>query len=91
MDTFAGWVFINSDPFAMPLEQYLDPIWQHYAPYAWEQSYLGVHVGKVLEGNWKSAAGRRPTTPGTAARILCESCRLPGSPVPICESSSGCR
>lgn len=53
VDTFAGWVFINPDPDATPLEQYLDPIWQHYAPYAWEQSYLGVHVGKVLKGNWK--------------------------------------
>ena len=51
--TFAGWVFINSDPKAMPLEDYLDPIARHYKPYAWDQSYLASHVAKVLKGNWK--------------------------------------
>jgi len=51
--TFAGWVFINPDPDAMRLEDFLDPIWRHYQPYAWDQSYLGVHAGKVLKGNWK--------------------------------------
>ncbi len=52
-ETWAGWVFINPDPDAMPIDQYLDPIKRHYEPYLWDQSYLGVHVGKVLKGNWK--------------------------------------
>lgn len=51
--TFAGWVFINPDPDAIALERYLDPIKRHFAPYLWEQSYLAVHVGKHLKGNWK--------------------------------------
>jgi phenylpropionate dioxygenase-like ring-hydroxylating dioxygenase large terminal subunit len=51
--TWAGWVFINPDADAAPLADYLDPIRAHYEPYLWEQSYLGLHVGKVLEGNWK--------------------------------------
>ncbi len=51
--TWAGWVFINPDSNAEPLEDYLDPINSHFAPYLWEQSFLGVHVGKVLDGNWK--------------------------------------
>ncbi len=51
--TWAGWVFINPDPQAPSLSNYLDPINKHFAPYLWEQSYLGVHVGKVLNGNWK--------------------------------------
>lgn len=50
---WAGWVFINPDPTAMPLDAYLDPIKEQFAPYLWDQSYLGVHVGKVLKGNWK--------------------------------------
>lgn len=51
--TWAGWVFINPDAGAIPLEDYLDPISRHYEPYLWEQSYLGAHIGKVLKGNWK--------------------------------------
>ena len=51
--TWAGWVFINPDPEAMPLEDYLDPIRQQFEPYLWEQSWLGLHVGKRLRGNWK--------------------------------------
>jgi phenylpropionate dioxygenase-like ring-hydroxylating dioxygenase large terminal subunit len=51
--TWAGWVFINPDPNAMPLEAWLDPIKEQFAPYLWEQSWLGSHVGKVLRGNWK--------------------------------------
>jgi phenylpropionate dioxygenase-like ring-hydroxylating dioxygenase large terminal subunit len=50
---WAGWVFINPDPGALPLEAWLDPIKAHFAPYLWEQSWLGSHVGKVLRGNWK--------------------------------------
>lgn len=51
--TWAGWVFINPDPQAMPLEAYLDPIRRQFEPYLWEQSYLGLHVAKQLRGNWK--------------------------------------
>lgn len=51
--TWAGWVFINPNPDAMPLMDYLDPIARHYEPYLWDQSYVSVHVGKVLQGNWK--------------------------------------
>jgi phenylpropionate dioxygenase-like ring-hydroxylating dioxygenase large terminal subunit len=51
--TWAGWVFINPDPNAMPLDDYLDPIKAQFAPYLWEQSWLGSHVAKVLRGNWK--------------------------------------
>jgi phenylpropionate dioxygenase-like ring-hydroxylating dioxygenase large terminal subunit len=51
--TWAGWVFINPDPGAMPLEAYLDPIRGHFEPYLWDQGYLGLHVGKRLAGNWK--------------------------------------
>ncbi|TDI62570.1 MAG: aromatic ring-hydroxylating dioxygenase subunit alpha [Alphaproteobacteria bacterium] len=51
--TWSGWVFINPDPDAMPLEDYLDPIRRHYEPYKLDQSFLGSHVAKVLDGNWK--------------------------------------
>ncbi len=51
--TWAGWVFINPDPEAMPLETYLDPIKAQFEPYLWDQSWLGLHVGKRLRGNWK--------------------------------------
>ena len=51
--TWAGWVFINPDPNAMPLEDYLDPIARHYEPYRFDQSYMASHVAKVLKGNWK--------------------------------------
>jgi len=51
--TWAGWVFINPDPQAPPLEDYLAPMPVHYAPYRWDLSYVTLHVGKVLRGNWK--------------------------------------
>jgi phenylpropionate dioxygenase-like ring-hydroxylating dioxygenase large terminal subunit len=51
--TWAGWVFINPDPKAIPLDAWLDPIKAQFAPYLWEQSWLGSHVAKVLRGNWK--------------------------------------
>jgi phenylpropionate dioxygenase-like ring-hydroxylating dioxygenase large terminal subunit len=51
--TWCGWVLINPDPQAPPLASYLAPIDAHYAPYLWAQSFVGIHVGKVLQGNWK--------------------------------------
>jgi phenylpropionate dioxygenase-like ring-hydroxylating dioxygenase large terminal subunit len=53
VDTFAGWVFINPDPDAPPLADYVAPLDRHYASYLWNQSYLSMHIGKVLSGNWK--------------------------------------
>jgi len=53
--TWGGFVFINFDPDAPPLEQYLEVLPQHFSQFAWplEERYVALHMHKVLPGNWK--------------------------------------
>jgi phenylpropionate dioxygenase-like ring-hydroxylating dioxygenase large terminal subunit len=53
--TWGGFVFINMDPHAMPLDEYLDPIPEHFKSWALEDRYKAVHVGKMVDANWKVA------------------------------------
>lgn len=53
--TWGGFVFVNMDPDAMPLEQYLAPLPEHARSAAFEQRYISVHVEKELPCNWKVA------------------------------------
>ena len=54
VDTWAGFVFINPDPGAEALGDYLGEIVEHFEPWALEDRYVEVHVAKVIEANWKA-------------------------------------
>jgi phenylpropionate dioxygenase-like ring-hydroxylating dioxygenase large terminal subunit len=52
-DTWGGFVFINLDVNAPPLEAYLEVLPQHFADWGLEDRYVTLHTQKVLPGNWK--------------------------------------
>jgi phenylpropionate dioxygenase-like ring-hydroxylating dioxygenase large terminal subunit len=52
-DTWGGFVFINLDRNAAPLEEYLEVLPEHFADWRLENRYVVLHTEKVLPGNWK--------------------------------------
>jgi len=54
--TWAGFVFVNFDPDAVPLEDYLGVLPEHFAQWGIEDRYVETHVCKRLPVNWKAAA-----------------------------------
>ena len=56
--TWQGFVFVNFDESAPPLEEYLGGIVGHFESTArppLDERFTAVHVAKVLEANWKTA------------------------------------
>jgi len=53
--TWGGFVFINPDPDAEPLEDFLGGLPDHFARWDFENRYLEAHVAKMLHCNWKVA------------------------------------
>lgn len=80
--TWAGFVFINPDPNAEPLEDYLGELPEHFAKWGLEDRYIQSHVSKVLRCNWKvaqeaymecwHAAATHPQTVPYAAFGVCQ-------------------
>ena len=54
--TWGGFVFINFDLNALPLEHYIGPLANHFARYEYENRYKAVHVAKVIHANWKAVS-----------------------------------
>ena len=52
---WAGWVFINPDPDAEPLEAFLGEVIDHFAEWDMANRYKQAHVAKVVPANWKIA------------------------------------
>jgi nitrite reductase/ring-hydroxylating ferredoxin subunit len=52
---WGGFVFINLDDAAPPLETYLAPLIEHCGRFAFENRYIELHVEKELDCNWKAA------------------------------------
>lgn len=52
---WGGFVFINPDPDAEPLEDFLGDIDKHFTLVPFERRFKAVHVAKVLPCNWKLA------------------------------------
>ena len=50
-----GFVFINMDPDAPPLEEYLEVLPEHFARWRLEDCWKSAHVAKVIDCNWKPA------------------------------------
>jgi phenylpropionate dioxygenase-like ring-hydroxylating dioxygenase large terminal subunit len=53
---WGGFIFINLDPNAVPLEQYLAPMTEHVQSKVFEDRYVAIHVQKELNCNWKVAS-----------------------------------
>jgi nitrite reductase/ring-hydroxylating ferredoxin subunit len=53
--TWGGFVFVNMDPDAEPLEAFLGDLPRHFERWPLEKRYKGVHVAKPLQCNWKVA------------------------------------
>lgn len=52
---WGGFVFINLDPKAKSLEEYLGDLPAHFQRWALEDCYKSVHVARVIPCNWKIA------------------------------------
>ena len=52
-DSWGGFVFINLDPDATPLEDYLQVLPEHFAEWPLENRFISLHTQKILPGNWK--------------------------------------
>jgi len=56
VETWEGFVFLNPDPSAQPLGDFLGPeIQKHFARWDFENRYLSAHVAKIIRCNWKVA------------------------------------
>uniref|UniRef100_UPI00061AF126 aromatic ring-hydroxylating oxygenase subunit alpha n=1 Tax=Mycobacterium sp. UM_Kg1 TaxID=1545691 RepID=UPI00061AF126 len=53
--TWAGFVFVNPDPGAVPLEHFIGEADRHLEPFKLQDRFKAVHVVKVLDCNWKVA------------------------------------
>jgi phenylpropionate dioxygenase-like ring-hydroxylating dioxygenase large terminal subunit len=52
--TWGGFVFVNPDPDAGPLEDFLGPVMlDYYQKYKLQNRYKQAHVQKVVRANWK--------------------------------------
>jgi phenylpropionate dioxygenase-like ring-hydroxylating dioxygenase large terminal subunit len=54
--TWAGFVFVNFDPNAGPLDDYLGVLPRHFADFHIEDRYIEIHLRKRLPSNWKASA-----------------------------------
>ena len=53
--TWAGFVFINPDPDAEPLEEFLGEVVNQFEKWNMKDRYVEAHVSKILRCNWKVA------------------------------------
>lgn len=53
--TWGGFVFVNLDPDAEPLDAYLENLPEHFAAFELENRYTAAHVAKIMPCNWKLA------------------------------------
>ena len=52
-DTWGGFVFINLDRNAGPLDDYLEVLPTHFSDWNLEDRFITLHTQKILSGNWK--------------------------------------
>ena len=52
---WGGFVLINFDADAEPLDSYLENLPAHFATFNLEDRYVAAHVGKIMPCNWKLA------------------------------------
>ena len=54
-ELWGGFIFINLDPDAAPLDDYLGVMKEHFAQFPLERRRIRAHVQKTLPANWKVA------------------------------------
>jgi phenylpropionate dioxygenase-like ring-hydroxylating dioxygenase large terminal subunit len=54
-ETWAGFVFINPDPDAGPLDEHLGELIEQFEVWDLGSRYVEAHVSRVIEANWKIA------------------------------------
>lgn len=52
--TWGGFVFINFNPDAEPLEDFLGVLPEHFANWKLEDKFVAMHIRKMLPANWKA-------------------------------------
>jgi phenylpropionate dioxygenase-like ring-hydroxylating dioxygenase large terminal subunit len=55
VDAWGGFVFVNFDPDAAPLHEYLGVLPEHFATWDLADRYVEAHARKLLPANWKAA------------------------------------
>jgi len=55
VETWGGFVFLNMDPAAPPLADYLGVLPAHFERWRLEDCWKAAHVAKVIDCNWKVA------------------------------------
>jgi phenylpropionate dioxygenase-like ring-hydroxylating dioxygenase large terminal subunit len=55
VDVWGGFVFVNLDPDAHPLEEFLEILPEHLEPFGLDRRYKAVHVSQIVPCNWKVA------------------------------------
>jgi nitrite reductase/ring-hydroxylating ferredoxin subunit len=53
-DTWGGFVFVNIDPDAESLDEFLDPLPELLAPYHLDQMRLRSRLSTIIDANWKA-------------------------------------
>ena len=51
---WGGFVFVNFDPDAAPLEEFMGVLPEHFKDFHIEDRYIESHIQKRLPVNWKS-------------------------------------
>lgn len=54
-ESWGGFVFVNIDPDAKPLQQCMDVMPQHFREFPLDDRRITLHVEKILPANWKAA------------------------------------
>lgn len=54
VDTWGGFVFVNFDQDAPPLNEFLGILPEHFANWDMENKFIAMHVRKLLPANWKA-------------------------------------
>ncbi|HSW15317.1 MAG TPA: aromatic ring-hydroxylating dioxygenase subunit alpha [Solimonas sp.] len=55
VDTWGGWLFINMDPQAQPLHEYLDPVTKTLGPFSLDRMRYKWRQWVIFDCNWKTA------------------------------------
>jgi nitrite reductase/ring-hydroxylating ferredoxin subunit len=53
VETWDGFVFLNMDPEAKPLMEFLGDLPHHLERWSYENRWKSVHVAKIIPANWK--------------------------------------
>ena len=52
---WGGFIFINMDEDAMPLEEYMEVVPEHFENWPLGERFTSLHVQKILPANWKAS------------------------------------